>query len=502
MSLRQGGAFLESLRDGREIWLDGERVRDVTAHPLLRGAALTIAELYAMQHRPDRSDQLSFVLDGSGERVGYSHIQPRTIDDLRHRREMIKLWADENGGMLGRTPDFMNMMLAGYAAAHEYFARGDPAFGENVRRYHDTLRRKDLCLTHTLVHPQRDRSTAAPVASEEENAARVVKETDAGAVIRGARMLATLAPFADELAVVPSISRFPPDTEEAKPFAVAFCLRMATPGLRFICRKSLTPPGGRVIDYPLSARLDEMDCVAVFDDVLVPWERMFIYRNPALVAGITGAGPGHGLVQSSIKDLAKAEFLLGIAYNLAESINVLQFPNVQNNLREMITVTEMVRAAVLAAEHDAVPGPGGTLVPNPRYLGQKRFYFLESFPRLLEIVRTLGAGGLMMTPSDAEVRGARAADVDRYYQAASLPAARRVELFALAQDAACSGFAGRNVLYERFFAGDPWRLGALAATSYALRDQLTERVWDFLRRSREWDARLGGTGSGGVASAP
>ena len=405
VSLRTASGFLESLRDGREIWLGGERVVDVTAHPLLRGAASTIAELYALQHRPDLQDRLSLPIDGSGERIGYSHIQPRTRDDLRRRREMIKLWADENGGMLGRTPDFMNVMFAGYAAAHEYFAQGGAQFGDNIRRYHDRLRRADLCLTHTLVHPQRDRATAAPVATEEENAARVVRETDAGAVIRGARMLATLAPFADELAVVPSISRFPPDTEEAKPFAFAFCIPMATPGLRFICRKSLTPPGASAVDYPLSARMDEMDCVAVFDDVLVPWERFFIYRNPRLVAGITEAGPGHTLVQSAIKDLAKAEFLLGLAYNLAESINVLQFPNVQNNIREMITVTEMVRAAVLAAESDPVPGPGGTLVPNPRYLGQERFYFLESFPRLLEIVRILGAGGLMMTPSDADVRG-------------------------------------------------------------------------------------------------
>ena len=133
-------------------------------------------------------------------------------------------------------------------------------------------------------------------------------------------------------------------------------------------------------------------------------------------------------MQSAIKDLAKAEFLLGLAYNLAESINVLQFPNVQNNMREMITVTEMVRAAVLAAESDPVPGPAGTLVPNPRYLGQERFYFLESFPRLLEIVRILGAGGLMMTPSDADVRGPLAADIERYYQAATLPADRRIGL--------------------------------------------------------------------------
>src|SRR5262245_59667957 len=486
VSLRTGRGFLESLRDGREIWLGGERVKDVTAHALLRGAALTIAELYDLQHRPDLRDRLSVLLDDTGERIGYSHVQPRTPADLRGRREMIKRWADENGGMLGRTPDFMNVMFAGYAAAHAYFAQGGAHFGENIRRYQERLRREDLCLTHTLIHPQRDRSTATPVATDEENAARVVRETDGGAVIRGARMLATLAPFADELAVVPSISRFPPDTEEARPFAFAFCIPMATRGLRFICRKSLTPPRARAVDYPLSARMDEMDCVAVFDDVVVPWERFFIYRDPRLVAGIVDAGPGHALAQSAVKDLAKAEFLLGLAYNLAESINVLQFPNVQNHIREMITVTEMVRAAVLAAENDPVPGPGGTIAPNPRYLGQERFYFMEAFPRLLEIIRILGAGGLMMTPSDADVRGALAGDIERYYQAAALPADRRIALFALVQDAACSGFAGRNVLYERFFAGDPWRLGSLAAARYPLQDALKARIWDFLDRTREW----------------
>jgi 4-hydroxyphenylacetate 3-monooxygenase len=143
--------------------------------------ALTIAELYALQHQPDLQDRLSFVLDASGERIGYSHIQPKTVEDLRRRREMIALWADWNGGMLGRTPDFMNMMLAGYAAAHEYFAQGGPQFGDNVRRYQDRQRREDLCLTHTLIHPQRDRSTAAPVAADEEERRARRPGTDAGA---------------------------------------------------------------------------------------------------------------------------------------------------------------------------------------------------------------------------------------------------------------------------------------------------------------------------------
>jgi hypothetical protein len=221
---------------------------------------------------------------------------------------------------------------------------------------------------------------------------------------------------------------------------------MATPGLRFICRKSLTPAGARAIDYPLSSRMDEMDCVAVFDDVLVPWERFFIYRNPRLVANILEAGPGQALGQSAIKDLAKAEFLLGLAYNLAESINVLQFPNVQNLIREMITVTEMVRAAVVAAEADPVPGPAGTMAPNPRT--SARSVSTSSSPR--GCWRSCARS--RRRPHDDAYRRGRG-PIARHR--AVLPGrglARRPAHRVVRAGPRRSGSAGRNLLYERFFA--------------------------------------------------
>ena len=177
-------------------------------------------------------------------------------------------------------------------------------------------------------------------------------------------------------------------------------------------------------------------------------------------------------MQSAIKDLAKAEFLLGLAYNLAESINVLQFPNVQNNIREMITVTEMVRAAVLAAESDPVPGPGGTLVPNPRYLGQERFYFLESFPRLLEIVRILGAGGLMMTPSDADVRGPLAPDIEQLLSGRRAPRRPAHRAVRARQRRGVLGIRGPQRALRALLRRRPWRLGSLAATRYPWQDEL------------------------------
>ena len=250
-----------------------------------------------------------------------------------------------------------------------------------------------IWLTHTLVY-----STTGPRDGRAgghrggERRARIM-ETDAGAVIRGARMLATLAPFADELAVVPSISRFPPDTEEGRPVAFAFCIPMATPGLRFIAashsrRRGRAPRLSAVRPHGRDGLRGRLRRRARTLGALLHLPQSAPRRRHH------GGGPGHTLVQSAIKDLAKSEFLLGLAYNLGVDQRAA-VPNVQNNIGEMITVTEMVRAAVLAAESDPVPGPAGTLVPTalPR---PGALLLPESFPRLLEIVRILGAGGLMM----------------------------------------------------------------------------------------------------------
>ena len=165
MGARSGRDYLDALRGlHADVWLDGARVGDPTTHPALARCARSVAALYDMQAADPEAMTYP---TRDGERAGLSFVQARSSADVRARSAMMKRWADFSGGMLGRTPDFMNVMFAGYAAAHEYFAQGGAQFGDNIRRYHDRLRRADLCLTHTLVHPQRDRATAAPVATEE-----------------------------------------------------------------------------------------------------------------------------------------------------------------------------------------------------------------------------------------------------------------------------------------------------------------------------------------------
>jgi 4-hydroxyphenylacetate 3-monooxygenase len=463
MPIRTGKEFLESLQDGRQIFMDGEAIADVTRDKRLAGAARSLAELFDMQHDPALHDRMTFASPSSGDKVGLSFIEPHSVDDLVRRRGMVKIWMDATCGMFGRSPDFLNVMLTGLAAAAPEFGRTDPRFADNIRNYHIYAREHDLCMTHTLLNPQVDRSR--PVERQEKDlAAKIVRETDAGIVVNGARMVSTLCAYADDILVMPST--FLATNAEAAPYAFGYSVPIATPGLRFICRPSVVHQNAAsVMDYPLSSRLDEGDGLAVFDDVLVPWERVFIHRDPALCNGLfqrTQAMP-QVMHQTSIKNLAKAEFMMALGFAIARSTNIDAHLHVQGMLAELITQAEFVRSCIRASEADAAISPSsGLMTPAEMPLWTVRMMFPKMFVRACEIIQLLGAGGLVAVPSYAELAGPVAADVETYAQAANADAPTRVKLFRLAFDASVSSFSGRQQLYERYYSGDPVRLaGAL-----------------------------------------
>lgn len=469
MPIRTGKEFLEAIRDDRAIFIDGERIADVTRDRRLAGAARSLAELYDMQHDPALSQRMTFASPSSGDKVGLSFIEPRSVDDLIRRREMVKIWMDATCGMFGRSPDFLNVMLTGLAAAATTFGQRDKRFAENIRAYHVLARERDLCMTHTLLNPQVDRSR--PVERQEKDlAAKIVRETDAGIVVKGARMVSTLCAYSDEILVMPST--FLATSEEAAPYAFGFAIPVATPGLRFVCRPSVVHQNAASrMDFPLSSRLDEGDGLAVFDDVLVPWERVFIHRDPAMCNGLfqrTQAMP-QVMHQTSTKNLAKAEFMFALGAAIARSTNIDAHLHVQGMLAELIQHAEFVRACIRASEADAaVSAASGLMTPAEMPLWAVRMMFPKMFVRACEIIQILGAGGLVAVPSYAELSGPAAADVETYAQAANADAPTRVKLFRLAFDAAVSSFSGRQQLYERYYSGDPVRL---AGALYALYDK-------------------------------
>src|SRR5215467_8416315 len=224
MPARTGAQYLDGLRGPREVWFDGKRVGDVTEHPVLGPAARTMAELYDLQCAPEHRDRLTYPSPSTGQPVSLAFIQPRTVDDLVRRRVMFKAWADYHGGLLGRTPDYLNAMVTGLASARPYFEKNGPEYGERIVAYYELCRENDLCATHTFVDPQVNRARMQGEQADPDVPLHIVGESREGLVVSGARMLATLAPYADELMVFPSPSRTHP-TDAAR-YAFSFSIPM------------------------------------------------------------------------------------------------------------------------------------------------------------------------------------------------------------------------------------------------------------------------------------
>jgi 4-hydroxyphenylacetate 3-monooxygenase len=484
MSARTGRQYIEGLRaQPREVWLGGERVKDVTTHPGLAHGVQAIAALYDMQHDAALRETMTYVSPTSGERVGRSFIVPRTREELERRRDMMLTWARATCGMMGRSPDFMNVTYAAWSAAAGYFAQGRPEFGENVRRYYEHIREHDLTLTHSLINLQRSRNITGVFNLEAGTALAVVRETDAGIVVRGSRVLATLGPMADEIAVYsPRVARH---TEKHSPFAMNFAIPCGTKGLKFLCRESFDL-GRSHFDHPLGSRFEEMDCVVFFDDVLVPWERVFVLGDVELINGtaMTTHSAAHTAHQGAAKNLAKCEFVLGVALHMTQTLGNAHLPHSEERLAELIMYTELMRACIRSAEADATLDQWGVMCPVPLQIELTRNLFMTAYPRMAEILELLGSSSFLITPTEADFATPLAPDIEQYLATDTATARERVKLFRLAWDIAGSAFGSRQVLYERFFASDPLtRARALIGLHQPHRDDVMERVRRFLEPS-------------------
>ena len=483
MGARSGSNYLSSLKKlNAEIWLGGERVGEVPSHPAFRNCARSIASLYDMQL--ERPEQMTYRTDDGG-RSGLSFIQPRSIEEIRKRSRMMAAWANFSGGMLGRTPDYLNASIAAMAAARDFFAASDPRFGDNIANYYLEARKHDWCATHTLVNPRASRAQGWAGHADEELALRLVEKTDAGIIVKGARMLATLAPLSEELLVFPS-TVLKADAA-AEPFALAFAIPCNAKGLKFICRDSFDPNLDRTkahFDAPLASRFEEMDCVVIFEDVLVPWERVFLCGDVTRCNALYGETSAvvHMMHQVVVKNVAKAEFVLGLATRIAEVSDSLSLPHVRERIAEMITTTETMRACLRAAEADAAPDKWGVFVPARPPLDTARNLFPKLYPRMVEVIQLNSSSHLMATPSERDFASPIKSEIEKYYPAAGADAHERVALYRLAWDVAGSAFAGRQVLYERFFFGDSVRMASALVDNTDLKP-LTQRIKDFLSRT-------------------
>ena len=482
MPIKNAEEYLKTLTEDRDISIEGERVKDVANDPRFAGAARTMADLLEMQSDPELIDTMTYTSPTTGDKVGMTHIQPRSREDVVARNDAIKVWMDASCGMMGRSPDYKNCIISSYAEAKEVFKRDAFDGSENIQNFYEHVRENDLVTTHVLVNPQVDRSKPAHLETSE-IVAQIVKETDAGIVIRGARMVATLCAMANELLVMPAAVTWATDeTRDTTDFSFGFAIPTSTPGLKFICR----PPAAQtnapsLMDHPLSLQYDESDGMVIFDDVLVPWERVFIHRDPDFDLKVNPASyVGHSmLMQSVVRAHSKSEFMMALAFAIARSTKIDQHNPVRVKLAEMISMTEFVRSCRITAEADAHETEFGSWVGGMRALQCWQTFFWQMYNRQCEIITTLGAGGLVAVPSFAEVAGELKGDVEKYFQVANADSPRRIKLMRLAYDSALSSFAGRQRLYEQYYTGDPMRTQAALFNGYD-KDSHIERVWTML----------------------
>jgi aromatic ring hydroxylase len=337
--------------------------------------------------------------------------------------------------------------------------RGNEQGAENLVAYQAYMRDHDLSTTHALMNPQVDRSKAEAEQAMGQVSLHKVADTDGGIVVRGARMLATLAPFADELLVYPGSDIRPQDGR----YALSFAVPIATPGLRFICRDSYSKQRDPY-DYPLSARFDEMDAVVIFDDVEIARERVFLDGDTVGYSEvITDTGwRSHIMHQAFTRAWVKLCFAFGLGHMLANATGVVRFDHIQEKLGQIWNMSELARSAIVAAEAGAAPDTAGVLCPDERPFIALRGELPKWLPRANEYLQLIGGGGFMATPSRADVEGPLREQIAQYFQSAGAEAERRIRLFRLAWDFLGSELGGRGELYERFYLSDSWRMTALA----------------------------------------
>jgi len=441
--MRRGAEYVSGLRDGRVVFLHGEPVEDVTTHPGFAPAIGTIASLYdGMANRPD------LVVDD--ERASYSAIwlTPLTPGDLLRRYRAHRYWAEGTFGLMGRTPDHVAALITAFAARPDIFDRGGIGFGERVSAFYRRARANDWHLAAALTPPQIVRSKPAHDQPEPFLYPGIVEERDDGIVVRGAQMIGTSAAIADWIFL--STFALQPGDED---YAISIVVPVATPGLRLYAREPYATERTTRFDSPLSSRFDESDSLVVLRDVFVPWEHVFVHRNPRLINAQFSESGAQILAnhQTLIRFGVKMEFAAGLAIELADAHGMSDIPPVQAQLGGDIAAFVAALEALVSAAGTHAVQRGQLLIPSPKFVNAGISLQRRWVVDLMRSLRELAGGGFIAMPSGETFEAVETAeDVGRYYRSATLSAHDRVALLKAMWDLAGSEFAGRQLQFEMF----------------------------------------------------
>src|SRR3979409_2513997 len=448
-----GAEYAESLRDGREVYFDGERVGDVTTHPAFRNSVRSIARLYDALHDPKQREVLTSPTDtGSG---GYTHKYfrvARSREDVIGQRDAIAAWARMSYGWMGRSPDYKASLMNTLGANHAFYGK----FADNAKSWYARAQEHVLFMNHAIVNPPVDRARAADQVKDV--FITIQKETDAGIHVSGAKVVATSSAlthynFLGQNAAMPI---------NDSDLAVMFIAPMNAPGVKLFCRASyelMASVMGTPYDYPLSSRFDENDAIFVFDNVLIPWEDVLLHRD---IEKIKVFYPRSGFLngyqfQGCTRLAVKLDFMVGIIAKALRATGAEEFRGNQAMLGEVIAWRNLFWAISDAMAMNPVPWVGDTVLPNAQSGASYRVFAGDAYGRIKEIVEKIVASALIYLPSSA--LDFENPDIDKYlarYVRGSygIGYKERIKIMKLLWDAIGTEFGARHELYERNYAGN------------------------------------------------
>ncbi|WP_158734766.1 4-hydroxyphenylacetate 3-monooxygenase, oxygenase component [Alteribacillus sp. YIM 98480] len=480
MPAKTGAQYKERLRKAKNnVYIHGERVEDPTTHPGFKNVINSMANLYDLQY--EQPEKMLYTSPTSGDKVGMTFLRPESKEDLVKRREAIQTWARTSGGMMGRSPDYLNAEVMAMGVATDLFAEDDPMFAENAKNYYEYARENDISLTHTLIHPQVNRQKAQHEQKDANVALHLVEKRSDGIIVDGARLLATQGGITDEILVFPSTVKQAGELDD--PYSLAFVVPNNTPGLKYISRESFDY-GKNEWDHPMSSRFEEGDAIVYFDNVFVPWEKVFVCGNSSICnrTFLETNAVVHMSHQVVAKNVVKTEFILGVILSVMDAIGIDQFQHVKDKGTEVMLVLESMKSHLFKAEQNASLDKWGTMTPDFEALNAARNWFPRIYPRLVEILRILGASGLMGIPTEADFQHEELGPiVNRALQAKNLEGYDRVQLFRLAWDLTLSAFGSRQMHYEYYFFGDPIKMGMTYFDQFD-KEPHKQYVQDFLKQ--------------------
>jgi 4-hydroxyphenylacetate 3-monooxygenase len=471
-----GEEYLESLRDGREVWIYGEKVKDVTTHPAFRNGARSVARLYDALHDPELKDVLTMETDtGTG---GYTHPffrAPMSAEDLVRGRDAIAAWQRLTYGWMGRSPDYKAAFLATYGPNADYYK----PYEENAKRWYRDSQNNVYFMNHTLVNPPVDRNK--DIHEVDDVFIHAVKETDEGVVVRGAKMVATGSAISN-YNFISYHGSMPIKKEE---YALSFFAPMDLPGTRLVCRPSyefMAATVGSPFDYPLSSRFDENDAVLVFEDALIPWENFLIYGNLEIASTYHLTGfIWRALLQGCTRLAVKLDFIAGLFIKAVEATGTVEFRGIQASIGEILAWRNMFWSLTDAMCHNPVPSAGGSVLPNIEAASAYRILSNQAYPIIKGIIENQTGGALIVHPSSSldwkqkELRPY----LDQFYRGSNgYTALDKIKLVKLLWDAIGSEFGSRHELYERSYSGSH-ELTKLECYWMAQGDGTVERIKGF-----------------------